>query len=135
MSKPLPDPRWASPELLARGISRFAPFKSWPLPALLRLARAGSVSSHPPGAVLIAYARPQDVLSIVLEGASQVTITDAGGRRITFLYDGSTMVYAGGPRSEQSHDRREPAVAHVPGCRQQIELSGLVASRLSAFLV
>ena len=97
MAKPLSDTRWHSPERLARGIGRFAPFKSWPLPALLRLARAGSVSSHPPGAVLIAYARPQEVLSIVLEGASQVTITDADGRRITFLYDGSKMVYGLAP--------------------------------------
>jgi CRP-like cAMP-binding protein len=98
MAKPLhPDTRWHSPEQLAGGIGRFAPFKSWPMPALLRLARAGSVSSHRPGAVLIAYSRPQEVLSIVLEGASQVTITDAGGRRVTFLYDGSTMVYGLAP--------------------------------------
>ncbi len=97
MAKAPPDSPWHSPELLARGIGRFAPFKSWPLPARLRLARAGSVSSHPPGAVLIAHKRPQQVLSFVLEGASQVTITDAGGRRVTFLYDGSTMVYGLAP--------------------------------------
>ncbi|MCU0922282.1 MAG: hypothetical protein MUF16_18460 [Burkholderiaceae bacterium] len=92
MAEPLPDSRWHSPELLARGIGRIAPFKSWPSPALLRLARAESVSSHPPGAMLIARKRPQEVLSFVLERASQVMVTDAGGRRFTFLYDDSAMV-------------------------------------------
>jgi len=97
MAKLPPDSRWQDPELLARGIGRFAPFECWPLPALLRLAQAGSVSSHAPGAILIAHKRPQDVLSVVLEGASQVTVTDAGGRRVTFIYDGSTMVYGLAP--------------------------------------
>lgn len=97
MAEAPPDPRWQSPELLARGIARFSPFKAWPLPSLLRLARAGTVSRHPPGAVLVRYAQAQQVLSFMLEGASQVAITDAGGRRVTFLYDGSTMVYGLAP--------------------------------------
>jgi hypothetical protein len=76
MAKAPPDSPWHSPERLARGIGRFAPFKSCPLPARLRLARAGSVSSHPPGAVLIAHKQPQDKLAempaISRQGAAQL---------------------------------------------------------------
>jgi CRP/FNR family transcriptional regulator, cyclic AMP receptor protein len=97
MTTPPPPPPSKSPERLARAIGGFAPFKTWPLPVLERLARAGTLSSHPPGAILIHYERPQQLLTFVLEGTTQVSITDAGGRRVTFMYNASTMVYGLAP--------------------------------------
>ena len=97
MNAPPPDASWNDPDRLASAIGRFAPFKSWPLPARLRLARAGKASSHPPGALLIEYDRPEQALTFVLEGATQASITDPGGRRVTFRYDASTMVFGLAP--------------------------------------
>lgn len=97
MNTPPPDAPWNGPDRLASAISSFEPFKSWPEPALRRLASAGTASSHLPGALLIEYERPQQVLTFVLAGATQVCITDVGGRRVTFMYDASTMVYGLAP--------------------------------------
>ena len=88
---------WNDPQVRARAIATWAPFKAWPAAALLRLAQAATVSTHPAGTMLVEHARPMQVLLFVLDGASQATITDPNGRSVTFLYDASTLVYGLAP--------------------------------------
>lgn len=88
---------WNDPQVRARAIANWAPFKAWPKAALLRLAHAATVSTHPAGTMLVEYSRPMQVLLFVLDGATQVTIADPHGRSVTFLYDASTLVYGLAP--------------------------------------
>lgn len=91
------DPRWNDPQARAEAIATWAPFAGWPEAALRRLAQAASVSIHAAGTVLVAHARPTPSLVFVLEGATQASITEPSGRRVTFLYDASTLVYGLAP--------------------------------------
>jgi len=91
------DPRWHDPKVRAEAIATWAPFKTWPEPVLRRLAHAATVSIHPAGTVLAAYARSMQLLVFVLQGATQASITEPSGRRVTFLYDASTLVYGLAP--------------------------------------
>jgi CRP-like cAMP-binding protein len=91
------DPKWKDPKVRAEAIATWAPFKNWPEPALRRLAQAATVSTHPARTELVGYARPMQQLVFVLQGATQASITEPSGRRVTFLYDASTLVYGLAP--------------------------------------
>lgn len=85
------DPDWRDPKVRVAAIATWAPFNAWPEPARQRLAKAAVVSRHPARTMLLAHARPAQLLVFVLQGATQASITEPSGRRVTFLYDASTL--------------------------------------------
>lgn len=91
------DPRWNDPKVRAEAIATWSPFKTWPESALHRLAQRATVSTHSAGRQVVAYAEPTQTLVFVLQGATQASLTEPSGRRVTFLYDASTLVYGLAP--------------------------------------
>jgi CRP-like cAMP-binding protein len=71
-----------------RAIAAVAPFSGWPEPALRRLAQSARLSKHARGALVVAAGRPAGSLTLVVRGAVQASVTDTGGRRITFKIGG-----------------------------------------------
>jgi CRP/FNR family cyclic AMP-dependent transcriptional regulator len=76
-----------------QAIASVAPFTGWPEAALLRLARSSQVSRHAVGAALAVAGPAAGSLTLVVRGAVQASITDAGGRRITFKVGSGPGVY------------------------------------------
>jgi CRP-like cAMP-binding protein len=68
---------------LANAIGAAPLFRSWPADALLRLARASSVATHPPGA-LVSEARATPTKVAVILGTALASTTGPDGKRVTY---------------------------------------------------
>jgi CRP-like cAMP-binding protein len=77
----------------ADAIGRPPLFRSWPAPALLRLARAASVVSHGPGALVVEAGRTLDALTVIMDGTAAACVTGAEGRRVTFMIAAGSTVH------------------------------------------
>jgi CRP/FNR family transcriptional regulator, cyclic AMP receptor protein len=77
----------------ADAIGRVPLFRSWPAPALLRLARAASVTSHAPGALVVAGGPKNGVLSIIVDGTALASVSDPEGRRVIFKMAAGASMY------------------------------------------
>jgi CRP/FNR family transcriptional regulator, cyclic AMP receptor protein len=77
----------------ADAIGRVPLFRSWPAPALLRLARAASVVTHAPGALVVEAGRTLDALTVIVDGTAVACVTGAEGRRVTFMIAADATVH------------------------------------------
>jgi len=68
-------------------------FRSWPEPALLRLARAASVASHAPGALIVERGPTKNVLTVIVDGTALACVTDPEGKRVTFKVAAGASVH------------------------------------------
>ena len=85
--------RLSDPEARANAIGRAAPFSAWPRDVLLRLAAAGTVSSHRRGTTLIGDGRRCEHITVVADGAVVCSVSSPGGRRVVFKFDASAYPY------------------------------------------
>jgi CRP/FNR family cyclic AMP-dependent transcriptional regulator len=77
----------------AAAIGTAAPFRSWPAPALLRLAGAASVAAHSPGALVVAKGPTNGTLTVLVDGTALACVTGPEGRRVTFKMAAGTTVH------------------------------------------
>jgi CRP-like cAMP-binding protein len=92
----LPNATEADPDDLqwrADAIGRAPLFRSWPAPARLRLARAASVASHAPGALVVAGGPSNGVLPVTVDGTALACVSDPEGRRVTFKMAAGASVH------------------------------------------
>lgn len=77
----------------ADAIGRAPLFRCWPAPALLRLARAASVTSHAPGALVVERGPAKGVLTVIVDGTALACVTDPEGKRVTFKVAAGASVH------------------------------------------
>jgi CRP-like cAMP-binding protein len=68
-------------------------FRSWPAPALLRLAQAASVATHAPGALVVAGGPTTGALTVIVDGTALACVTGPEGRRVTFKLAADVSVH------------------------------------------
>lgn len=68
-------------------------FRCWPAAALLRLARAASVTSHAPGALVVERGPTSGVLTVIVDGTALACVTDPEGKRVTFKMAAGASVH------------------------------------------
>jgi CRP-like cAMP-binding protein len=73
------DPQWR-----ADALGRAPPFRFWPAPSRLRLARAATVATHAPGALVVAGGATNGVVTVIVHGSALTCHTGSEGRRVTF---------------------------------------------------
>jgi hypothetical protein len=68
-------------------------FGAWPAPALLRLARAASVATHAPGALVVKGGPTSGLVTAVVGGTVLACVTGPEGKRVTFKIASGTSVH------------------------------------------
>jgi CRP-like cAMP-binding protein len=94
--EPLPNAAEADPGDLpwrADAIGRAPVFRSWPAPARLRLARAATVATHAPGALVVEAGPTTGALTVIVDGTAVACVTGAEGRRVTFMIASAASVH------------------------------------------
>jgi CRP-like cAMP-binding protein len=77
----------------ARAIGSAPLFRSWPAPALLRLARAASVATHAPGALVVEGGPTSGMMTVVVGGTVLACVTGPEGKRVTFKIASGASVH------------------------------------------
>jgi CRP/FNR family transcriptional regulator, cyclic AMP receptor protein len=67
--------------------------RSWPAPALLRLARASFVTTRPPGALVVEGGPTSGMLTVVVDGTALACVTGPDGKRVTFRIAAGVSVH------------------------------------------
>lgn len=68
-------------------------FSSWPAPALLRLARASSVATRAPGALVVEAGPTSGILTVIVDGTALACVTAPDGKRVTFKIASGASVH------------------------------------------
>lgn len=68
-------------------------FRSWPAPALLRLARASFVATHAPGTFVVEGGPTSGMVTVVVDGTALACVTGPGGKRVTFRIASGASVH------------------------------------------
>lgn len=77
----------------ASAISTAPLFRSWPAPAVLRLARASVVATHSAGALVVEGGPTSGTLTVVVNGTALACVTGPEGKRVTFRLAAGVSVH------------------------------------------